>query len=196
MARTAGRCKRAGTAAGATSLRDWRCGLRLSTVDAGGVATSRTHLCATPSGSISTLVLWSSLAAPMFGCRSTSVGHALFPNRSGGSLVPPLATDLPALAPEIPTCIVSHAQNATIDAWFYARQPIFARTFYFGLNPPSVLEHISLTARARAAQWTGVLAMVLVAFLAESLILFASSTLYGACVSSAAPLMMTVTPKI
>ena len=85
-------------------------------------------------------------------------------------MVSPLARDLTPLAPDSPTWIVSHAHDATTVAWFYARQQIFDRTLSFGLNPPSVLKHISLTARARAAQWTDIHAMVVVAFFREHLI--------------------------
>ena len=96
----------------------------------------------------------------------------------------------------IPTWLVSHAWTVASIRWFYARQQFFDRILTFGLNPPNVLEHISVTARACSAQWTGVLAMVLVTFFGEELIPFHLPW----CTVCASPrlllLMMYVTPKI
>ena len=82
-------------------------------------------------------------------------------------------------------CVSTHALTSRFVAYYEAAQRNVDRTFAFGLNALRVREHISVTARARSAQRTGVFALVLDALARSRYDSMSPSMSFGACVSTA-----------
>ena len=108
-----------------------------------------------------------------------------------------VASGSSACAPVRPTWLTCYALDRCTTLRSPTGQGYFGRDLRFDLNPPCEPAHISLTALARVAPWTGVYALVLVALaLVTGILAILSSMSFFSARRPHLPLMTSVTPKL
>ena len=107
-----------------------------------------------------------------------------------------VASGSSACAPVRPTWLTCYALDRCTTLRSPTGQGYFDRDLRFGLAAPCEPAHISLTALARVAQWTGVYALVLVALALTGILAILSSMSFFSARRPHLPLMTPVTPKL
>ena len=110
------------------------------------------------SGSTPALAVWVSLTRTACGHWYAPGGYDPYLRSVGRLMARVLGRGVSPRATLVPTAVCTHGRTGGIDAYSEAGHTIFDMALRFDSNGPCELSHISLTAHARSAQWTGVYA--------------------------------------